>query len=563
MYLASAIIENYRGFKRIDLGFDATTVLIGENNTGKTSLLDGIRAALSRQSRRGFEDHDYYLASDKSRPGEAGALMITLDFAEQKSGDWSQEVIQTLADAIVFQGTERHVTLRIESSFDKKTNDFVTDWNFLDAAGKPLSKAKRAGNLFALQQLNPVHYLTALRDAGREFNPRSGLWAPFLRNPQIPAATQQQLEKELSQLNDKILNAEPRLQGVKQNLSKAQKLVSLSDKDTVTISALPTKVWDMLSRSQVNVAGATGANLPLERHGAGTQSLAVVFLFEAFLESGIGKPDPFSEPILEIEEPEAHLHPAAVRALWNTLTSLKGQKIIATHSGELLSEVPLQAVRRFRRSGGTIEVRALKPSTLNPDELRKVHFHLRRTRAELLFARCWLLVEGETEYWILAEAARIVGMDLEQAGIRIVDHAQVGSPVTFAKLADDFGIAWHCICDGDPAGQQNRASLIPQLGGRAEQDHITTLPASNMELLLCNSGYGGVYVSNMSPHKLATVTIQPGQPGYWEQVLKAQPKTYKVQCAVQVVAEMAKPGSTGVPAVLQQALQNAQKLAGA
>lgn len=60
--------------------------------------------------------------------------------------------------------------------------------------------------------------------------------------------------------------------------------------------------------------------------------------------------DMFTYPIIAIEEPEAHLHPNTVRSIWHLLKELPGQKIIATHSGDILSEVPVESLRRMHRT---------------------------------------------------------------------------------------------------------------------------------------------------------------------------------------------------------------------
>ena len=563
MHLAKIDIENFRGIQHLQLDLGPTTVLIGENNTGKSSVLEALRCCLSRPlSRRGnpFEDHDYFLPSEKSRPGDAGKLVITIDFCETTKGEWVPDIVQALPDVAVLHGSLYHVTFRLTSEYDKSVSDFITDWDFLDPAGKPIPKGKRAQVLVTLQQLNPVHYLSALRDAAREFQSRSTFWAPFLRSPSMTPADQASLEKELATLNAKILKAEPRLKDVVDTLSKAQKLVSLGAKDTVSIEALPTRVWEMLSRAQVNIAGSTGANLPLSRHGAGTQSLSVIFLFQAFLESGLGAVDPSSVPILEIEEPEAHLHPSAVRVLWKSLDAIKGQKVVASHSGDLLAEAPLHSIRRLYRKAGKTEVGKLQPITLSPDEERKIHFHVRRTRGELFFARCWLLVEGETEYWVLSECARVLGIDLEEQGIRIVEYAQVGG-VNFVKLSNDLGIEWFCLCDGDSQGKATRKAVASFLTGRAEKDQVLQLPESNIELLLCKAGYGSTYESNVSAQKRARLTAKHGDPQYWNQVLDCQSDKFKVPCAIAAAAEMAKKGKSGIPKELSDAITTSVKLA--
>src|SRR5436189_261557 len=140
--------------------------------------------------------------------------------------------------------------------------------------------------------------------------------------------------------------------------------------------------------------------------------------------SGSSSAIKLSEPLIALEEPEAHLHPCAIRALWKTVESLVGRKIIASHSGDLSAGVPVGAVRRFFRSDGEIAVRQVVPGTLSDEELRKFTYHIKRTRGELLFARCWLLCEGETEVSVLVEAARLLGLDLERFGVRCVEYSQ-------------------------------------------------------------------------------------------------------------------------------------------
>ncbi|MGD8816528.1 MAG: DUF2813 domain-containing protein, partial [Acidobacteriota bacterium] len=42
MHLSHALIEHFRGIVRLSIDFDDTTVLIGENASGKTSVLDAL-----------------------------------------------------------------------------------------------------------------------------------------------------------------------------------------------------------------------------------------------------------------------------------------------------------------------------------------------------------------------------------------------------------------------------------------------------------------------------------------------------------------------------------------
>ena len=79
--------------------------------------------------------------------------------------------------------------------------------------------------------------------------------------------------------------------------------------DVVSIEAVPGRMFDMLAKAEIHLGTITGAKVPVGKHGEGTQSLAVLMLFSAFLDTW-----PSGAPIVALEEPEAHLHPSAVRA---------------------------------------------------------------------------------------------------------------------------------------------------------------------------------------------------------------------------------------------------------
>lgn len=564
MLLRKVTIEKFRRFERVEVQLDRITVLIGENNSGKTSFLDALRLCLERilsRTRSTFEDYDHHLPDKDAQPGDAGTLSIVLDFAEEKPGEWSPELNQTIPNLIVvYPDNIRHVTLRVVSNYDKKTGAFLTDWEFLDPAGKPLP-TKTAQILLIFQRLCPIFYLPAVRDAIREFASRSSFWGPFLRNPSIDPKTRKELEEQLNALNEKVIDAHANLQKVKSHLSKTQKIVASGSADSVNIDALPGRLSDMLSRTQVSMTATTGAIIPLGRHGAGTQSLSVMFLFEAFLTSMLAEVyDKLSEPILALEEPEAHLHPSAVRYLWFVLDSMSGQKIIATHSGDLLSEVPLSAIRRFCRINGKSEVRQVSKNTLGADDLRKVKLHIQSTRGELLFARTWLLVEGESEYWVFKRSAETLDIDLDREGVRIVPYARIGV-ATFTKVANDLGISWFCVADNDASGQAFRKSALPSLAGRAEKKHIALLPAKSMEVFLCENGFGDVYLSHLAAKKKPSLTAKKGDPDYWTQVVGCCDRTPKESMALEVMDAISQKGQKALPSELAEIIQAAAAIA--
>lgn len=102
--LAEVRIRNFRGIEDLKLDLDETTVLIGENNSGKTAVLKAIELCLSRPGgpdRRLFDDYDYHLASETASPEDAAPIDIRLRFRELKPNGVPREVQESLAEVLV------------------------------------------------------------------------------------------------------------------------------------------------------------------------------------------------------------------------------------------------------------------------------------------------------------------------------------------------------------------------------------------------------------------------------------------------------------------------------
>ena len=566
MKLTTVEIRNFRCIKELSVNLDETTVLIGENNSGKTAFLEAIRICLERLRGRGrgpFNEYDYHLSDEGSTPAEADPIQIKLSFAETDSAPWMDEVAQALDELVAFDDEDRRqVTLRVTSSFDHNGAGPVTDWDFLDANGNPLlGRAKTVTQLITFQRMVPAFYLSALRDASRHFIANGRFWRTFLAELGVPADEKKELEEELAVLNRRLIEAHKPLLEVRQRLEDANKVIKFGVNDIVAIDALPTKLFSLLSRTQVRLASRSGARIPVEFQGEGTQSLTVLLLFGTFLRSQLSDLDPVAEPITALEEPEAHLHPSAIRSLMGLVCDLPGQKLVSTHSGDLLASVKASAIRHFVHEDGEIKAYRIEPGTLTPEEERKFDFHVRRTRGELLFSRCWLLVEGETETTLFTGAAEALNLDLEREGVRCVEFSQTDVGM-LAKVANQLGIAWFCVLDDDSGRNKYEKSVKAQLGAAAMADRII-MPYKNIELFLCENGFGELYEACLPLQRLP-LSSEKGTPEYWPEVVRTLPKGSsrysKPRVAAEVVTRMTAPD---VPKPLSGILNKVIELAGA
>lgn len=553
MLLSEITIRNFRGIEELSIQLDRCTILIGENNAGKTSVLEAVHTCLSRNlSRRvvPFSEYDFHLTSALQEPTAAPPIEINFTFAETVENEWPDAVIQGLEKAVqVRADNKQEVRFKVTSSYDATLKDFSLEWAFLDLNGNELPTAKNPRLVAELQQLNPAFFLTAVRDSAQHFQPKSPFWAPFTKNPEVDEETREDLENQIAAINQAVLDSHKPFEEVKAQVGRTGTLVPLGAADLVSVEAVPARIFDMLNKTQVKLAAKSGAKLPIGQHGAGTQSLSVMFLFNAFLNARLAEAfDKDAEPLLTLEEPESHLHPSAVRSLWAILNGLKGQKIVATHSGELLAAVPLNAVRRLARKGGKVEVFRVKDGSLTAIDERKIAYHVRAKRGNLLFAKSWLLVEGESEYWFLPEAARLLGNDLELEGVCVVEFAQCGV-ASLIKLAVELGIEWHVFVDGDVAGIAYAATARGYLAGVAEPRRITILPQPDIEHALWHHGYAQVYIAAAGPPP-----AQPPQDPIAHTIKRAIKATSKPHLATAVVDAARQEGAPGLPAEIQTAL---------
>lgn len=458
MKLAEITIENFRGVRSLHLPLDGLTVIIGENNAGKSTVLEAIRLVLTRglgYRRTGqFSEYDFHLVDENATPETAQPIKIMLHFAEVQESEWPDTIVQQMNEVIQLD-TEglNHLWLQAEGMFNSDTASFETKWAFLNSSGSELV-LKNATPLNLLSKFVPLFFLSALRDASQEFGQRGQFWSGFLKSIQLPEGKREELEEMLQEINASVIGANAGLTEVTQKISDAGRLVPLDSTDPVVLEAIPTRVFDMVGKIQVHLKSISGAKLPLYRHGEGTQSLSVLMLFQAFAAVNLAEAyAPESIPILALEEPEAHLHPSAIRSLGSFLKGMVGQVLVSSHSGDLVSRVPIMSLRRLYKTNGETKVGRVEDNYLTPREIQAIDYNICLTRGYYLFSRCWLLVEGESDFHIMPLIFEAMGQSQDLVSFSVLEISQVidkGEP--FIKFAKALGIEWFLMADGDAAG---------------------------------------------------------------------------------------------------------------
>ena len=573
MRLVELKIENFRGIRLLHLPLDGLTVLIGENNVGKSTVLEAIRLVLTRGtgSRRmgQLSEYDFHLVDAKATPQTAQPIKIVIHFAEGQENEWPDPVIQQMNEVVQLDTDGlNHIWLQAEGFFNPDSASFENKWAFLNSNGAELI-LKNSTSLNLISRFTPLFFLSALRDASQEFGQRGQFWSGFLKSIQLPEDKREELEEMLQEVNNSVIGANARLGEVTQKIAEARRLVPLDSTNPVVLEAIPTRVFDLVGKIQVHLKSTSGAKLPLHRHGEGTQSLAVLMLFQAFATANLAEAyAPESTPILALEEPEAHLHPSAIRSLGAFLESMAGQILVSSHSGDLVSRVPVRSLRRLYKLNGETRVGRVENDLFTDRELQVIDYRIRLSKGHYLFSRCWLLVEGESDFHLIPLIFEALDLSQDQVSFSALEFSQVFEKgVSFIKLAKALGIQWFMMADGDQEGDGyiNLANEYLEHGENLA-DRARKLNYPDIEHEFWHNGYDNFIrdmVDNSSKNQIHSVT-KGDAAQETKQLIKAAIKQAggKPAFAQALATEIKIRGSGTIPQTIKDIITRVVQLAG-
>ena len=496
-------IRNFRSLKEVNVSLDWLTVLIGENNSGKTSFLDALFAAIGA-GKRVISTEDVFLGPSESKVPENRE--ITIDLLIRPTDD-DGNIIETFPEgsywvALWGNGVSQDdndndfAAIRTRMKWDSTRGEYITKRKFLvdwqdDPNNWHLAKINETAGLVTAAKIEPLalYLLDAKRDIKEELQSRSSFWHKLVSDPGLTDAQIEALEKALTKLNDEIISGSDVLVHVQEHLNDLYKTIG-GDKDSVSITPIPRYLRDLSKGMDVNFATKGAQTFPLARHGMGTRSLAAVLTFRAYTtwRQKNAKGDKV-HPMLALEEPEAHLHPQAQRALFKQLEEIPGQRIISTHSPYIAGQAKVAQFRHFRKDGANTVVTQMDTDLLTPVDLLKIDRMVMNTRGELLYARALVFFEGEqTEDQALPIfAEKYWGQHPNALGITMIGVGGKDAYLPFLRLANSFRIPWYIFSDGEPdavTAVHNALAAISELtnspglfvipSGKNFEEYITT-----------------------------------------------------------------------------------------
>lgn len=534
MYLEHIDVVNFRGITELRLDLEpSTTVCFGENAWGKTTLVEALQSTLG--SRTITESDFHRLENDRSTI--ARRLGISLRFGGEPPKGWDSAGWRDAHGAF-------HLTLHWAGKRLGRGKAKV-DRLFLGPEGRELPLPDGDAALLAdlVVKAHPLHVFHELRLAEGMLAPA---FSPDLELHEDPERAVRRIFERLLTVPHQVHPSE-----LARGLEALQHLAERRPELFQPPASAPRRATDIADTPMGLHDGQSLGDLA-RRAGSGTRQVALLALVGAMLQAEMAWPQASGvSPILVLEDPETHLHPIQLATIWNLVSQLPVQKLVTTAHGALLASVPSRALRRLvRRTRQTVVFPDPEARPLSPTDVRRVAFHVRTHQTESLFARVWLLVEGETESWLLPELARVSGISFPLEGIHCVAFAQAGLAPLIA-FADRFGIPWHLIADGDEAGRHYAIKARHLLKGRPESRHLTILPDKDMEHFLWRNGFADVF-RRAAPHPEYT-----DPENIIHQALRA---TSKPGMALEVAEEAGRRGINAVPTALKKCFANLQRM---
>lgn len=498
-------ISNFRALRNIEMDIGDLTVMVGPNNAGKTSILDGIQAAIGATRKLLGKDDVFLAETETDVPKERKAVIDILLRPTDDDGKivesfpagsywtalWGAGVSQDGADffdQVAIRTTLAwnavHGDYRTSRAFLKEWKAF-SEWLTADEQGTATSS-----------QIEPIamHYIDAKRDLEEDLRSKGSFFRRLTDDLGLSDADISTLEAGLTALNHSMITKSEVLKHLKDTLTRLQDVIA-AEKATVDIAPIPRRLRDLSKGIDVTLSTTGAQTFPLNRHGMGTRSLASLLVFRAFAswrnEKAIAAGDKLHS-ILALEEPEAHLHPQAQRALFGQVMAIPGQRVVSTHSPYFAGQASLEDLRLLVKSGSSTSISKLDLESLSGDERRKLEREVIASRGDILFARALILFEGETEEQSLPVLCqKRFGMSAHELGFNFVGVGG-GNYFPFVWLATNFRMAWYIFSDGEPRPVANLKSQLARAGHSdiTKCPQVSLIPGGNdYEKQLIDEGY--------------------------------------------------------------------------
>lgn len=478
MYICTVIINNFRCYEnKTKFTFKkGLNVLVGENDSGKSALIDSIKYVL------GTTDQNWQRVSisDYSNEDTSKPINITIIFS-----DLTLEEKATFMECLTLKKGEYYLILNWEAKYLTTIMPNRTVINLSCGLKKDITApSPEARETLRTTYLRPLRDAAAQMKAGR--NSRLSQIVSSIPNlndgkPYVPGKDISDLSLSgIFDLSNDLLKNNNKIKEVNNsinNIMTGQMLLSNENIQTdISVSNTDAienkKINNLLEKLDLTVISNKG-NI-----GLGTSNL-MSMACELLLNN---KNNNYSSFML-IEEPEAHIHAQRQLKLIKSIqeqcnkSDVNTQVIMTTHSPLLSSVVHLENITIVNNK----QPYSLSPNKtkLEDDDYKYLEKYLDATKANMFFARGVIIVEGPAEALLFPTIAELLGCDFTNNGISLVDVRGIGLR-RYARIfqrADEnnlLNIPVACVTDRDIM-----PDCAPEICINKDYSTLDTFPSKN------------------------------------------------------------------------------------
>ena len=452
MKLTKMVINNFRSFGECQaINFNNQTVLIGNNSSGKTTVLQALSKLFSdKQSDRIIRKSDFHLPKGL-RPGEntRNLFIETIFEFDELVGTVYGPAIPTFFEhfTVSQDGAKPFLRIRLESSWEddgtvegsvdtqiyyiSSDEEIIKDEDRHRAPRKDLDKIR-------------VLYVPASRTPEKELGNASGSMLSRLVNSINWTEDEiKEITDKIGELNNTFLSDNGALAKINQGIQKSWALYH-EDKRfsqaelTINSSELAVALRQIDLKFSPT---ATEEAFTVSDLGDGLRSIFYFSLVNSILDIELTitkdreeNPDnprfkllPPILTILAIEEPENHIAPHHIGKLVKRFKQLSSnynsQVILTSHSPAIVKRIEPEELRYLRIESNDKVLQTIVSDIKLPQDTAESYKYIRgaiQAYPELYFAKLVILGEGDSEELLLPKFFDLLGKEIDSSEISIV-----------------------------------------------------------------------------------------------------------------------------------------------
>ena len=448
MYISEIVeINNYRNLTGKTITFnDTLNFLIGENNIGKTNILELINICLAIGK---FAETDF--------------MDITLPIKIKFKVKYSNEEIGYFEDNFDVDDSNSITLVAVQDSVDERINYYHDTPN------------QTKIGMATIRTMNILYYY-AQRMPSKEVDFRKTSGSGKVLNYLIQHSLEQ------SEIQEKDILKKTKLKNIVKNVNIQIKKINTITGDSVS-AYVETEVDKLVCRL-LGLGDENGRELSSLGEGVQYAFNILLQIIEIIYNvKATRKPEDFEERLINrdgkklfplflvLDEPEVHQHPYRQRSLIRKIKALiennnqeflnllkdlfdidglTGQIFIATHSPNILLDNYRQFIRLYKSTGTDSQLKIVSGmNVVIDDKLYKHMLHNFIYLKEAMFSKCIIFVEGDTENGAIPVFAERMGLDMDERGLGVIKLDGADSVKRCMALYKSFGIKSIALIDKD------------------------------------------------------------------------------------------------------------------